>query len=313
MIRFILKRLLYMIPVLFGVTILIFTIMYFVPGDYAAIALGQSATMDQLEAYREKMGLNAPYLVRLFNYFKGMIFHLDLGTSLQYKTPVLSDLISRFPRTLTIVIGTVLVGFGIGIPLGIIAAVNQNSLWDRLCLFISLIGISMPDFWLALMLVILFALRLGWLPPLGIGGVQYFILPVLANAAAGLAGNVRLVRTSLLEVIRADYISTARSKGLSERMVLFKHAFPNSLIPVVTSIGNLLGAMLGGSLVIETVFSIPGIGQYMVRAISARDYPVVQGSVIFLAFLLGFVMLFVDIVYAFIDPRIKAQYKNRKI
>jgi peptide/nickel transport system permease protein len=302
-----------MIPVLIGVTILIFTIMYFVPGDYAAIALGQSATMDQLEAYREKMGLNAPYLVRLFHYFRDMVLHLDLGTSLQYKTPVLSDLISRFPRTLTIVIGTVLVGFGIGIPLGIIAAVNQNSVWDRLCLFISLIGISMPDFWLALMLVILFALRLGWLPPLGIGGIQYFILPVLANAAAGLAGNVRLVRTSLLEVIRADYISTARSKGLSERMVLFKHAFPNSLIPVVTSIGNLLGAMLGGSLVIETVFSIPGIGQYMVRAISARDYPVVQGSVIFLAFLLGFVMLFVDIIYAYIDPRIKTQYKNRKI
>jgi peptide/nickel transport system permease protein len=171
----------------------------------------------------------------------------------------------------------------------------------------------MPDFWLALMLVILFALRLGWLPPLGIGGINYFILPILANTAAGLAGNVRLVRTSLLEVIRSDYISTARSKGLSERVVLFKHAFPNSLIPVVTSIGNTLGAMLGGSLVIETVFSIPGIGQYMVRAITARDYPVVQGSVIFLAFLLGFVMLFVDIVYAYIDPRIKAQYKSRKI
>lgn len=310
--RYISKRILLMIPVLLGVTILIFTLMYFVPGDVAAIVLGSSSTDIQREAYRESMGLNEPYIIQLFQYIKNIVTKLDFGTSYIQGISVTTALLERFPRTLIIAIGTVIVGFGIGIPLGMAAAVYQDSLVDKFALTVSLVGVSMPQFWLAEILIMLFAVQLHWLPSQGMGGIEYQILPCIANAAAGIAGNVRLTRSSMLEVIRADYVTTARSKGVSEVNVLIRHAFPNALIPIVTGVGNCFGAMLGGTLIIENVFAIPGIGAYMVKAINARDYTACQGSVIFVAFVFGIVMLLVDLLYAFIDPRIKAQYEGKK-
>jgi len=299
-----------MIPVILGVTILIFTLMFFIPGDLAGIVLGPTATEAQKQAYRLANGLNDPYIIQLGRYLSNVFFHLNFGTSYIQGTSVLSDLLERFPRTITIAAGTVVVGFGIGIPIGILAAVKQDKLFDRIALAVSLIGISMPAFWLAILLVLLFSVQLNWLPSQGIGGVQYYILPCLANAAAGIAGNIRLTRSCMLEVIRTDYVTTARAKGISETKVLIRHALPNVMINIVTAMGMLFGAMLGGTIIIENVYSIPGIGAYMVKSINSRDYTAVEGSVVFLAIVFGFVMLVVDLVYAWIDPRIKAQYSE---
>lgn len=221
--RYIIKRILWMIPILICVAILVFTMMYFVPGDTAQIVLGSSATPEQLEQYRELHGLNAPYISRLVSYL-GSLLHGDFGTSYIYSTSVMSDLLTRFPRTFIIAIGTVIIGVVVGVPFGIWAAIKQDSIADRLILIISLVGASMPSFWLGLMLVILFALKLGWLPPFGIGGAQYYILPIIANGVGGFASNARLARSSMLEVIRSDYVTTARAKGVSERKVILNHA-----------------------------------------------------------------------------------------
>lgn len=312
MIRYILKRIALMIPVIIGVMILIFTIMHFVPGDVASIVLGVGASDEAKEEYREINGLNDPYIVQLGRYLERIIFHGDFGRSYVHSTSVMDDLLERFPRTMIIALGTVLIGFAVGIPLGILAAVYQGKIWDNVCLTLSLVGVSMPSFWLAMLLVIAFAFRLSWLPPSGIGGLKYYVLPCLANAAAGVAGNVRLTRSSMLEVIRADYVTTARSKGVSEVKALIKHALPNAMIPIVTSMGMTFGIMLGGTLILENVFSIPGLGAYMVSAINNRDYPAIEGSVIFVAIAFGIVMLLVDLLYAVIDPRIKAQYSAEK-
>ncbi|MCD7956709.1 MAG: ABC transporter permease [Lachnospiraceae bacterium] len=309
--KYILKRILWMIPILLAVAILVFTLMYFVPGDIAQIVLGSSATQEQLEAYRELHGLNDPYIVRLGSYLAS-ILHGDFGTSYVYSTSVLSDILTRLPRTMIIAFGTVVLGIVVGVPFGILAAVKQDSIADRLILVISLVGASMPSFWLGLMLVIVFALNLGWLPAFGIGGFQYYILPIVANGVAGFASNARLARSSMLEVIRSDYVTTARAKGVSEMKVIFGHALPNALIPIITSAGSTFGMMIGGTMVIESVFSIPGIGMYMTSAISNRDYYAVEGSVIFIAALFSIVMLVVDLLYAFVDPRIKSQYEGGK-
>lgn len=309
--RYILKRILWMIPILLTVAILVFTLMYFVPGDTAQIVLGSSATPEQLEQYREIHGLNAPYIVRLGSYL-GSILHGDFGMSYIYSTSVTADLLARLPRTFIIALGTVIIGVIVGVPFGIWAAIKQDTIADRLILVTSLIGASMPSFWLGLMLVILFTLKLHVLPAFGIGGPQYYILPILANGVAGFASNARLARSSMLEVVRSDYVTTARAKGVSERKVILEHALPNALIPIITSAGSCFGMMIGGTMVIESVFSIPGIGMYMTSAISNRDYNAVQGSVIFIAILFSLCMLIVDLLYAFVDPRIKSQYEGKK-
>ena len=311
MARYILKRLLLMIPILIGVAILIFTLMYFVPGDPAEIVLGQSATEEQVIAMREQMGLNRPYLVRLGEFLLGLS-HGDFGNSYIYGTSVGGELLTRFPKTLAIAFFSILLSAIIGIPLGIRAATHANSAEDRISMFVSMIGVSMPNFWLALMLVLLFSLNLGWLPSSGDKGWNYYILPIVSNALGGIAGIARLTRSSMLEVIRADYVTTARAKGVSERNVIYQHALPNALIPIITICGGRFGGQLGGTMVIETVFSIPGIGAYLINSINNRDYPAVQGSVIYIAFTFSVVMLLVDLIYAYVDPRIKAQYEGQR-
>lgn len=310
--RYILRRLLWMIPVVLGVTILVFTIMYFIPGDPVKMMLGPDATPADITAMRQQLGLNDPYLVRLGKFVEGIVFHFDFGQSWVYNTPVTQELLARFPRTLTIAAICIALQILLGIPLGIIAAVNQNGWGDRLSMFIALFGVSMPNFWIALMLVLFFSVQLGWLPPYGMKGIQYYILPCIANAFPGIATQARQTRSSMLEVIRSDYITTARAKGMSEMRILLRHALPNALLPVITIIGNGMGMLLAGTVVIESIFAIPGVGMYLVGGINSRDYNIVQSSVIFLALAFTAIMLLVDLAYAFIDPRIKAQFAGKK-
>lgn len=311
MIRYVGKRLLTMIPILLVVAILIFCLMDFVPGDPVQIMMGDSATPAQIEEARERLGLNDPFLQRLGRYLWDLL-HFDFGTSYIFGTDVGAELLSRFPRTVTLALLCVSASVIIGVPIGIACAMNANKPIDRIWMFLTLLGNSMPGFWLALMLVILFALRLGWLPSNGIGGWKYYVLPVIANSLGSFASIARQTRSSMLEVIRSDYVVTARSKGLPEKDVIWKHALPNALIPIITICGSRFGHMLGGTTIIESVFSIPGIGLYMIDGINSRDYPVVQGSIIYIAFTFSLMMLVTDLVYAFVDPRIKAQYVREK-
>lgn len=310
--KYVIKRLLWMIPVILGVTIAIFTIMHFVPGDPAVIILGSEATEAELQSKREALGLTQPFFVQLASYMKSVFLHMDFGTSYITNNSITNELLARLPRTALVGFVSMVLMLLIGIPLGITAAVHQNGFGDRICMIIALAGVSVPSFWLGLLLVIVFALKLGWLPASGIGGFQFYVLPCLASAFGGIAGLARQSRSSMLEVIRSDYVTTARSKGLSERSVIYGHALPNALIPIITVAGSHLAHIFGGSVVIENVFSIPGIGSYMVTAVNNRDYTVVTGSVIFLAVVFSLVMLLVDVIYAFVDPRIKAQYVNGK-
>jgi len=306
--RYLIKRVLWLIPVVLGVAILIFSIMYFVPGDPAQIILGASATQDEILNMRHQMGLDKPYIVQLGVFLSDTFLKLDFGKSYVNHVPVFSALMERFPRTALIAVVCCIFQIIVGIPMGITAATHQNRWQDRTCVVLAMIGISIPSFWLAQMLILLFAFKLNWLPAFGITSWNSYIMPCFCSMLMGVANQTRFTRTYMLEQIRSDYIVTARAKGLSERTVIYKHALPNTLIPLITGIGGDFGAALGGTVIIENVFSIPGIGQYMVNAIGNRDYPVVRGSVVFLSIMFSLIMLLVDLAYAFIDPRIKAQY-----
>jgi peptide/nickel transport system permease protein len=301
-----------MIPVVLGVTILIFTIMYVVPGDPATIIAGDFASETTLNEIRENMGLNDPYFVQLGRYMYNVFLRFDFGTSYSTRRSVTAELMVRLPRTLIVGFSAMLLSLAIGVPLGILAAVKRNGWGDHVSMVIALIGISMPQFWIALLMVILFSLKLGWLPATGINSILCYIMPSAALCLGGLAGQARQSRSSMLEVIRADYVVTAHSKGLSEREVIVRHALPNALLPIITLAGSQLAHIFGGAVAIETVFAIPGIGSYLVAAINKRDYPVIEGSVILLAIIFSLVMLLVDLSYGFIDPRIKAQFAGKK-
>lgn len=304
------KRLLWMIPTILGITIFIFTLMHIVPGDPAKLIAGSTASEEELEMTRETLGLNKPFMVQLGDYMGGLFFHGDMGTSYATNGSIRNEILARIPRTIALGIGSMVISTIFGILFGITAAVYQNRWQDRACMLAALVGISMPSFWLALLLILLFAVKLKWLPASGFDGIKYYILPTLSSAISGMAGLARQTRSSMLEVIRSDYVITARSKGLTEREVTYKHALPNALIPVVTLVGSHFGYLLGGSLVIETIFGIPGMGTYMVNGINNRDYAVVQSCVIMLGVVFSVCMLLVDIAYAYIDPRIKAQYAS---
>lgn len=308
--KYILKRLLWLIVILLCVAVLIFVILWFVPGDPAQIILGTGATQADIVRQREIMGLNRPFITQLLDFLSDTFIHLDFGDSYVYATPVISEFATRLPRTLGLGMISMLLNIVIGIPLGVNAAIHRNSFQDQGLLVMAMIFISVPQFWLALMMVMFFSVKMGWLPPYGVGGWQYWIMPVLANSLSGIAGNARQTRSAVLETIRADYVTTARAKGLSERVVIYKHMLPNALIPVVNALGMQLAMVVGGTVVIENVFSFPGIGQYLLTGVNSRDYPVIRGSVLILAAFTAVVTLLVDLFYAYLDPRIKAQYVN---
>lgn len=318
MLRYIGKRLLWMIPIVLGVAILVFTMMTFCPGDPAEIILGTTATEADLVAKRMELGLDDPYIVRLAKYLSDVFLHFDLGTSWITNISIGAAIAERMPRTLILAVVTLVIAFGLGIPLGIVAATHQNKWQDHLSMILPLVGVAVPNFWLALLLIILFSVKLGWLPAMGIGtglaGIKYYILPAVSNCAGALANCARQTRSSMLDVIRADYITTARAKGVPERMVISRHALKNALIPIITMMGTSFGRLLGGAMIIETIFSLPGMGSYIIGAVNNRDYPIVQGGSIVLAIAFSIAMLLIDLLYAAVDPRIKAQYaaKSKK-
>jgi len=300
-----------MIPVLLGVMVFIFLILHFSPGDPARMVLGESATQETVEALREELGLNQPLFIQFFKYIGGVLTG-DFGMSYISRAPVIDAILTRYPATLILAGLSVLIMIIVGLPIGIISATRQYSFMDRASTTIALVGVSMPTFWIGMLLVLFFSLRLGWLPVSGFYGPAYWILPAFSIGINSAAIIMRMTRSSMLEVIRSDYIRTARAKGQSERKIVLHHALKNALVPIITIIGIQLGTQLGGAMVTESVFSIPGLGSYMLTAIKSRDYPVVQGGVIFIAATFSMVNLLVDIIYAFIDPRIKAQYKTSR-
>ncbi len=309
--RYILKRLLIMIPVVLCVAVVIFTIMYFSKGDPVIIALGSNFTQEQYLAMQHKLGLDQPYIVQLLQFLKQTFIDWDFGTSYLYNTSVSAELFSRLPRTMMIGVCCCILELAISVPLGVTAALHRNGILDRVCILLAMLAISLPNFWVALMMILVFSLYLGWLPATGIEHWYSYILPIVANTMMGLGGMTRQMRSSMLETIRSDYVTTARAKGVPERQVIFSHALPNAMIPVIANTGMHFGMAIGGAVVIETVFSIPGVGYYMMTAVNERDYPVVRGGVVLLSIIFCLIMLLTDVAFAFIDPRIKAQYESQ--
>ncbi len=310
MTKYVIKRILYMIPVLLGVAFLVFTILSLTPGDPGSIILGITAKQEDIAALNAEFGYDQPFLIRFFDYIGDIIFHFDLGTSYATRQPVIDSILARFPNTFVLALLSMCVSSALGISLGIFSAVRQYSVMDHVCVVVALVFASMPGFWLGLMLLIVFSLKLGWLPSFGATSLRHFILPTLTVSLTSAAGLLRLTRSAMLETIRQEYIRTAKAKGASNRRVIWKHALRNALLPVVTTLGGGFGASLGGAIIAETVFAMPGMGTLMTTAIRQKDVPTVMGATLFLAVLFSFIILIVDILYAFIDPRIKAKYRN---
>ena len=309
MLKFISKRVLMLIPVLIGVSLIVFTLMQLSPGDPAMIILGAQAAPEDIAILRESMGLNDPLIVQFFRFLFGM-FTLDFGTSYKDGMPVLTKLLEALPYTAQLTFSAVLLALIVGIPAGIISATKQYSIFDRVATVAALIGFSTPNFWLSIMLILVFSVNLQWLPVSGTGSILHLVLPSIALGLQSAAVFTRMTRSSMLEVLNMDYIRTARAKGLSERIVILKHALKNALIPVITVVGLQIGLLFGGAILTETVFAWPGVGRLMIDSIRAKDTPVVQGGVIFAASIFVFINLLVDILYAYVDPRVKAQYKS---
>lgn len=305
MLKYIGRRILMMVPVLLGVSFIIFTIMEFTPGDPAMLMLGENATEEEIHELREDMGLNENFFVRYFNYVKNAV-QGDFGISYRNKVSVTSEITSRLNNTLKLTTLGVLISVVIGVPVGIISAVKQYSIIDYTSLITALILTSLPAFFVGLMLILIFSLKLNWLPATGADSWKNFVMPAITLAAASMATLIRMTRSTMLEVIRQDYIRTARAKGATERRVIFKHALRNALLPIVTLIGLNFGTQLGGAIVTETVFTMPGLGSLMINAVRTKDTPIVMSAVITIAIIAGFVNLFVDILYTFIDPRLKS-------
>ena len=304
MLKFIGKRLLMLIPVLIGVSLIVFTLMQLSPGDPAMIILGAQAAPEDIAILRESMGLNDPLIVQFFRFLLGM-FTLDFGTSYKDGMPVLTKLLEALPYTAELTFCAVLLALIIGIPAGIISATKQYSIFDRIASVLALIGFSTPNFWLSIMLILVFSVNLKWLPVSGTGSILHLVLPSIALGVQSAAVFTRMTRSSMLEVLNMDYIRTARAKGLSRRSVILHHALKNALIPVVTYIGLDFGGMMAGAILTETVFNWPGVGYETYRAITSRDWPIVLGSVTVIVVLVMVINLLVDISYALLDPRIR--------
>lgn len=313
MIVYVLKRLLWMTPVVLGVTFIVFTLLHFAPGDPASLVLGVEATDAQKAEWKAEQGLDKPFFVQFAAYVYDVVVDLDFGKSYNTNRPIITEIQQRLPKTLAVVLLSIALMQIVGIPIGIMSAVKQYSFGDNLAMILALIGVSMPTFWVGLMFSIFFSLNLRWLPASGLYGPEYFILPCVTLALAGIAMTARMTRSCMLDEIRKDYITTARAKGVSEQMVINRHALKNALIPVITQVGMAICILIGGAMVTEIVFSIPGMGTYMVNSIRGLDYPAVLGSVVVVAVFSSLVLLIVDLAYAFVDPRIRSQFASRKL
>ncbi len=306
--KYVLKRILLLIPVLLGVSLLVFAIMSLTPGDPAQLILGENAPKEAVLKLREEMGLNDPFFIQYLRFVKNAILG-DFGRSYTTGREVFGEIFARFPNTLILAVIGIIISICIGIPIGIISATRQYSFLDSFSMLIALLGVSMPVFWLGLMLILTFSVKLGLLPSGGFDGFDSIILPAITLGVGSAAIITRMTRSSMLEVIRQDYIRTARAKGVAEKVVINKHALKNALIPIITVVGLQFGHLLGGAVLTESVYSWPGVGRLMVDAIRQKDTPTVLAAVVFLAAAFSVVNLLVDILYAYVDPRIKSQYK----
>jgi peptide/nickel transport system permease protein len=304
MFRYLVRRLLLTVPVLLGVATLVFALIHLVPGDPAQAMLGDGASHEEVQRLQHTLGLDRPLLTQYRSFLVG-IAHGDLGTSFRYNTPVTAQIREKFPNTAALALAAMLVAVLIAIPLGIVAAVYRGTFIDHAAMTLALLGICMPNFWLGPLLAILFAVRLGWLPVSGIGGLSHLVLPAITLGAALAAILARMTRASVLEELRELYGLAARARDLSGTRAVVRHAFRNSLIPIVTIIGLQFGAVLTGTIITESIFAWPGIGRLLIQAINFRDYPLVQGCILFISVTYVAMNLITDLTYGFLDPRIR--------
>ena len=311
MLKYIGKRLLWMLPVVLGISFILFTIMDLTPGDPARVILGEYASQEDVDALREEMGLNDNFFVRYGKYIVSAVTG-DLGQSYRTGVPVVEEIAARFPVTLKIAVMAMFIAVFIGIPVGIISAVRQYSFADIVATMSALAFTSISAFWLGLLLILLLSVQLHLLPAIGSDSWKHLIMPSVSLAAAQMATIMRMTRSTMLEVIRQDYIRTAKAKGAEPRRIIFHHAIKNALLPVITTVGLSISNLLGGALIIENVFGISGLGTLMVNSVKSKDAPMLIGSVMFAAVVAGLVNLSVDVLYTYIDPRIKAQFVKRR-
>ena len=302
--NFLLRRLLLLIPVLWGVATLVFLLLHFIPGDPVDLMLGDSALGTDREILRDQLGLNDPLIVQYLRYF-GDLLQGDWGTSLFSKKPVFEEIMERVPATMELMLGAMVVTILVAMPLGLIAAVNKGTWIDQGAMIFSLLGVSIPNFWLGPMLILLFSIHFDLFPVNERGGLEHLILPALTLGTSLASILARITRSSVVETLQAEYIRTARSKGISELRILFRHALRNALIPIVTVIGLQVGVLLSGAIITEAIFDWPGLGNLLISAINSRNYPLVQGCVLFIAGSYVMVNLVIDLLYAYLDPRIR--------
>ena len=312
MLKYILKRVLLLIPVLLGVSLIVFTIMSFTPGDPATAILGNGATKEDIQRLNEELGYYDPFVERYAKYVVNAV-QGDFGNSYRTGEPVFGEIFSRFPTTIKLAIAAILLAVLIGIPIGMLSAIRQYSFFDVTSTLVAMFMTSVPQFWLALMGILVLSVQLGILPSTGLDSWRSYIMPVFTLCLPCAANIIRLTRSSMLETIRQDYIRTARAKGLPERTVVWKHAFRNALLPVITVIGINFGYQLGGAVLVESIFGINGVGMLTVNSIRQKDIPQTTASILFLAFIYVVIMLVVDVLYAYIDPRLKSKIIKSRV
>ncbi len=310
--RYILKRCLLIIPITLGVSFIVFSIMAVTPGDPATMILGNGGTQEEIDRINHELGYDKPFLVRYGDYLYKAIIRQDLGTSYQFKTSVWSNIKQRLPVSFRVTAFSLMVASMVGVPIGVLSAVKQYSLFDTIPTVMALFFAAIPTFWLGMMLMLLFCLKLPLFPATGVSAWKGYVLPSLSLGLPYAAQQLRFARSSMLETIRQDYIRTARAKGAPENIVIWKHALKNALMPIITIIGINFSLILGGAVATETLFSIPGLGSMVVTGIKMKDIPMVMGGIIVLSIICSLIMLIVDLLYALIDPRIRAKYSRRK-
>jgi len=311
--RYIIKRILWIIPIMFGVITIIFIISSLTPGDPAASLLGATATQEEIDAMHHTLGLDQPLIKQWWDYIVGIVTRFDLGNSYQTRQPVINEVLARFPVTLILALLATVIGIVVGVPLGVLSALKQYTWVDNVVLVFSVLLISLPNFWLGMMLLNIFSVQLGWLPSYGITSLSGWVLPIMVAGLQSVTQNIRITRSSMLEVMRQDYIRTARAKGQTNKVIVTKHMLRNALIPVATSVGSGLGNQLGGNMALESVFSLPGVGNYIVKAITAVNTPSMLGGILFVALVFVLVNMAVDISYVIIDPRLKTRVTGKKM
>lgn len=309
MLKYTIKRILLIIPILMGVIFIVFSIMALTPGNPGRLILGVNAQPEAVEALNHELGFDRPFLVRFFDYLNGLL-HGDLGTSYRTSQPFTTDLLIRLPVTFRVGFISMIISSIIGMSLGILAAVKQFTVWDSMTSTIALMFASVPAFFVGLAVVQIFAVRMHLLPPSGVSDWTGYIMPIFTLTIGSIAAIMRFTRTAMLEAVNQDYVRTARAKGCTEQRTIWKHALKNALIPIITLLGSSFGTVLGGSIIVENVFNLPGLGNYILTAIRSKDIPIVLSSTVILAAFFCIVMVIVDLLYAVVDPRVRERYNR---